>query len=74
MMIDFNRPPYVGKELEYIEEAVRENKICGDGAFTKKCSAWMEQELHTKYSLLTTSCTHALEMASYLADIQPETR
>ena len=71
MMIDFNRPPYVGKELEYIEEAVRENKICGDGAFTKKCSAWMEQELHTKYSLLTTSCTHALEMASYLADIQP---
>ena len=50
MMIDFNRPPYVGKELEYIKEAVRENKICGDGAFTKKCSAWMEQELHTKYS------------------------
>ena len=48
---------YKRQELEYIEEAVRENKICGDGAFTKKCSAWMEQELHTKYSLLTTSCT-----------------
>ena len=70
-MIDFNRPPYVGKELEYIAEAVRENKICGDGRFTKKCSAWMQENLHTKYSLLTTSCTHALEMAAYLADIQP---
>ena len=70
-MIDFNRPPYVGKELEYIAEAVRENKICGDGKFTKMCSAWMQENLHTKYSLLTTSCTHALEMAAYLADIQP---
>ena len=70
-MIDFNRPPYVGKEMEYIAEAVRENKICGDGIFTKKCSVWMAEHLHTKYSLLTTSCTHALEMAAYLADIQP---
>ena len=70
-MIDFNRPPFVGKELQYMEEAIRGNKICEDGAFTKKCSEWMKEELHTKYSLLTTSCTHALEMAAYLADIQP---
>lgn len=70
-MIDFNRPPYVGKELEYIEEAIRENKICGDGAFTKKCSAWIKDKLGSKYSLLTTSCTHALEMAAYLSDIEP---
>lgn len=70
-MIDFNRPPYVGKELEYIEEAIRENKICGDGAFTKKCSAWIKDKLGSKYSLLTTSCTHALEMAAYLSDIGP---
>ena len=60
------------KRLEYIEEAVREKvRSAAMELFTKKCSAWMEQELHTKYSLLTTSCTHALEMASYLADIQP---
>ena len=70
-MIDFNRPPYVGKELTYIEEAIKENKICGDGAFTKKCSAWIREKLGSKYSLLTTSCTHALEMAAYLSDIQP---
>ena len=70
-MIDFNRPPYTGRELEYIRQAVEANKICGDGEFTKRCSAWMKENLGTKYALLTTSCTHALEMAAYLADIQP---
>ena len=70
-MIDFNRPPYTGRELEYIRQAVEANKICGDGAFTKRCSAWMKENLGTKYALLTTSCTHALEMAAYLSDIQP---
>lgn len=70
--IDFNRPPFVGKETEYIREAVENNKmICGDGPFTKKCSAWMKEHFHTREVLLTTSCTHALEMAAYLADIQP---
>lgn len=70
--IDFNRPPFVGKETEYIREAVENNKmICGDGPFTKKCSAWMKEHFHTNEVLLTTSCTHALEMAAYLADIQP---
>lgn len=72
MKISFNRPPFVGKETEYIREAVEKNgMICGDGPFTKKCSAWMREHFQTKQVLLTTSCTHALEMAAYLADIQP---
>ena len=72
MRIDFNRPPFVGNETEYIRQAVEGNKmICGDGPFTKKCSAWMRESFHTKEVLLTTSCTHALEMASYLAGIGP---
>ncbi|MBR3276216.1 MAG: dTDP-4-amino-4,6-dideoxygalactose transaminase [Eubacterium sp.] len=70
-MIDFNRPAYVGKELDYIKQAVENGKLCGDGMFTKKCSEWMKEKLGTKYSLLTTSCTHALEMAAYLSDIRP---
>ncbi len=72
MKIDFNRPPFVGKETEYIKAAVEENRmICGDGPFTKKCSAFMKEKFHSEHLLLTTSCTHALEMAAYLADIQP---
>ena len=43
-MIDFNRPPYTGRELEYIRQAVEANKICGDGEFTKRCSAWMKEK------------------------------
>ena len=70
--ISFNRPPFVGKETEYIKEAVEKNgMICGDGPFTKKCSQWMKEKFQTKNVLLTTSCTHALEMAAFLADIQP---
>ena len=72
MKISFNRPPFVGKETEYIKEAVEKNgMICGDGPFTKKCSEWMKERFQTKNVLLTTSCTHALEMAAFLADIQP---
>lgn len=71
MLIDFNRPPFVGKELDYIKEAVDNKKLCGDGMFTKKCSAWMEEHFHSRHVLLTTSCTHALEMAAYLAGIGP---
>ena len=70
--ISFNRPPFVGKETEYIKEAVEKNgMICGDGPFTKKCSQWMKERFQTKNVLLTTSCTHELEMAAFLADIQP---
>ena len=71
MKIDFNRPAFIGKETEYIKQAVANRKLCGDGEFTKKCSAWMKEKLGTKYSLLTTSCTHALEMGAYLTGIQP---
>lgn len=70
-MIPFNIPPYVGKELEYIKEAVEAHKICGDGSFTKKCNKWLETKFEIEKALLTTSCTHALEMAALLSEIQP---
>lgn len=70
-MISFNVPPTVGKELTYIEEAIRSQKICGDGEFTKKCSKWIEEKTGTTKALLTTSCTHATELAAILADIKP---
>ena len=70
-MIPFNIPPYVGKELEYVREAMEKNhKICGDGPFTKKCNEWMEKKFNVEKVLLTTSCTHAMEMAAILADIK----
>ena len=70
-MIPFNRPPFVGEELNYIEEAVRGHKLSGDGGFTKKCNAFLEALTGTAKALLTTSCTHATEMAAILADIKP---
>ncbi|MBQ3035464.1 MAG: dTDP-4-amino-4,6-dideoxygalactose transaminase [Lachnospiraceae bacterium] len=70
-MIRFNVPPYTGKELDYIKVAVENQKICGDGEFTKKCNEWIESKTGTKKALLTTSCTHATELAAILADIQP---
>ena len=69
-LINFNEPPYIGKETKYIEEAVRSKKISGDGYYTKKCSSWLEKYTGTEKALLTTSCTHATEMAAILADIQ----
>lgn len=70
-MINFNIPPYTGNEAKYIQKAVENKKICGDGEFTKKCNAWIEEKTGTKKALLTTSCTHALEMAALLAEIKP---
>lgn len=70
-MICFNIPPYVGKEAEYINQAIASHKICGDGEFTKKCNSWIEKNTGTSKALLTTSCTHATEMAAFLCDIQP---
>lgn len=71
-MINFNVPPFLGRELEYVRQAVIENrKLCGDGPFTKKCSEFIEQRYGTKKCLLTPSCTHALELAALLLDIQP---
>ena len=54
-MINFNVPPCVENELEYISEAIKSNKICGDGSFTKKCNAWMEEKFNAPKVLLTTS-------------------
>ncbi len=70
-MINFNVPPVAGKELIYLEEAIRSKKICGDGAFTKRCSKWLEEQTGSERVLLTTSCTHATELAAILADIKP---
>ena len=69
--INFNVPPCVGTEMNYIKDAISKHKICGDGEYTKKCSAWLEANTKTAKALLTTSCTHALEMAALLCDIQP---
>lgn len=69
-MINFNVPPFIGKEPEYIMEAVKAQKICGDGQFTKKCNAWLEEKTGTKKALLTTSCTHATELAALLAGVK----
>ena len=70
-MITFNVPPTVGTELQYIEDAIANRKICGDGSFTKKCSAWLEENTGCARALLTTSCTHATELAAILTNIQP---
>ncbi|MBM6800312.1 dTDP-4-amino-4,6-dideoxygalactose transaminase, partial [Coprobacillus cateniformis] len=64
-------PPHVGKEIDYIQIAINNHKICGDGEFTKKCSQWMEEKFKIPKVLLTTSCTHALEMAAVLCEIKP---
>lgn len=69
-MIYFNVPPYTGKETGYIEEVIRNRKLSGDGDFTKKCNAYMEKETGAAKVLLTTSCTHATEMAALLVDIK----
>lgn len=70
-MIRFNVPPFTGKEMDYIKQAVEAQKICGDGEFTKKDNQWMEERFGAKKVLLTTSCTHATELAALLADIKP---
>ena len=70
-MIHFNVPPFTGKELEYIQQAIENHKICGDGLFTKKCNEWMEKRFNAYKVLLTTSGSTALDMAALLCDIKP---
>ena len=70
-MIPFNVPPFVGTELDYIKDAVEDRHISGDGKYTKKSSEWLEKTLGANKVLLTTSCTHATEMAAILGEIQP---
>lgn len=69
-MIVFNQAPFTGKEFGYIQKAIDNKKICGDGEFTRKCSEWLEEKTGASKVLLTTSCTHALEMAAMLCDIK----
>lgn len=71
MTIPFNKPYLTGKELEYISEAHARGKLAGDGEFTKRCSAWLEEKTSCSKALLTHSCTAALEIAAILANIQP---
>jgi len=70
-MIPFNKPYLTGKELHYIAQAHARSQLAGDGHFTKKCHAWLEKTTGCHKALLTHSCTAALEMAAFLADIQP---
>jgi dTDP-4-amino-4,6-dideoxygalactose transaminase len=69
-MIPFNKPYMVGTELQYIAQAHANAKLSGDGPFTGKCHAWLEERLNVKKALLTHSCTAALEMMAILGDIQ----
>lgn len=70
-MIEFNVPPFVGTEIEYVEDAMRRHKISGDGVYTKRCSEWMEERFQIPKVLLTTSGSSALEMAALLCNIKP---
>ncbi|MYE27765.1 MAG: aminotransferase class I/II-fold pyridoxal phosphate-dependent enzyme, partial [Chloroflexi bacterium] len=69
--IPFNKPTRIGHEIEYVSESLATQHISGDGAFTKRCHAFLQDTLGVGKALLTTSCTHALEMAALLLDIQP---
>ncbi len=70
-MINFNVPPYIGKEQDYITQAIESHKICGDGQFTKKCNAWIEEKTGVSKALLVTSGSTALDMAAILTDVGP---
>lgn len=70
-MINFNVPPFVGTEFQYMKEAVTNLKICGDGPFTKKCDEWLENRFKTPKAMLTTSGSSALDMAALMCDIKP---
>lgn len=71
MKIPFNRPWMTGRELEYIREAHEHGHLAGDGMFSKRCHAWLEERIGCRKSLLTQSCTSALEMAAILLDLEP---
>lgn len=70
-MIDFSRPVYVKESMSYIQQAVEQNHLCGDGSFTRKCTEWMEEHTGTERAMFTTSCTHAMELMALLMEIEP---
>ncbi|MDH5881561.1 dTDP-4-amino-4,6-dideoxygalactose transaminase [Vibrio sp. S/42/10] len=69
-MIPFNTPPVVGTEIKYIKNAIESKSLCGDGIYSAKCQNWFEHEFHVSKCLMTSSCTHALEMAAMLIGIE----
>ena len=70
--IPFNKPPFVGLEYDYIKQAVESGKICGDGTYNLLCHKWLEEHTGAVKALMTTSCTHALEMSARLCNIAPD--
>jgi dTDP-4-amino-4,6-dideoxygalactose transaminase len=72
LFIDFNRPYIAKNELDYISQAVHSKQISGDGPFTKKCHQFLERSLGIKKALLTTNCTHALELSALLLNLGPD--
>jgi dTDP-4-amino-4,6-dideoxygalactose transaminase len=70
MPIPFNRPTNVGNEIEYIQQAIQSSHLAGDGSFTKRSHAILEQAMNVPKALLTTSCTHALEMSALLLELK----
>ncbi|UKH17035.1 dTDP-4-amino-4,6-dideoxygalactose transaminase [Actinobacillus pleuropneumoniae] len=70
MQIPFNKPPIVGTELGYMQQAMASGKLSGDGFYSRRCERWLENQFGTAKALLTPSCTAALEMAAILIDIQ----
>jgi dTDP-4-amino-4,6-dideoxygalactose transaminase len=71
LKIPYNRPTQIGKEIEYIQQAIENGHLSGNGPFTKGCQTWLEEKVGCLKVLLTHSCTAALEMAAILADVQP---
>ena len=69
-MIPFNKPLVIGREIDYMKQAIQKQKLSGDGEFTKKCHSWIEKNFTCQKSLFTTSCTHALELSALLSEIQ----
>ena len=71
MNIEFNKPLYIGNEDEFVLEAMRSNKMSGDGKYGKLCEEWFQRKLDSNKCMFTPSCTHALEIAALLLDIKP---
>jgi len=71
MNIPFNKPTMVGTETQYMADAMQRAKLAGDGYYTQKCNEFLQKEVGVPKALLTTSCTHAIEMSALLLDIQP---
>ncbi|MEZ8879480.1 dTDP-4-amino-4,6-dideoxygalactose transaminase [Vibrio lentus] len=70
-MIKFNQPPVIGNEIKFVSKAIENRNLCGDGEFGHACQDWFEKKFDCKKTLLTPSCTHALELAALLIDIKP---